>query len=457
MSGIQLDWQVESEKVKERKEREDPILQKARRVRLLRLLFFITLIIATAAGAVWLLQRRVAQVDQQIEQALHSTVETEVAALRIGDDRLFMDLQRSATNEWLITQERTFQEYQTLKSTSDIQLTGNVLDTEIDGTRARVHVEEIIDGVPYTRVWFYWRYEDGWHHVPPDLQFWGASMILMHENFAIRYAAVDDPFAQQLNTKLTEWLLRSCGIIDCTNLPFMTIDVGNRVSEVAWVDNDQWQLVIPSPYADRARSDLPFDIEYQLQVATLLATRLVDNELGGIQPVYPSDAYFLRSAVISWLVGQYVQLDTGSNLITSLSINYGDEVVDQILGSILSTADMSLLAQILGVATIDQANLDWRDFITWRLETENALIQQRNEAAWLALYDLRDDASRQVAYARFNNGQILNQPSVVLTEIIPSPDGTQPTQLRAVVQVGEERREETILFNLVNNIWLRAG
>ena len=34
-------------------------------------------------------------------------------------------------------------------------------------------VEEIIGGVPYGRVWFYWRYDDGWRHVPPDYTFWG--------------------------------------------------------------------------------------------------------------------------------------------------------------------------------------------------------------------------------------------------------------------------------------------
>lgn len=454
MGGIRLDWQIESDKVKERKEREDPVLKRARRTSLLRLLSFIALLIVIAGAVIWLMQRRLQQIDQRLEQSLVTTVEAETAALRIGDKSLFMDLQRSATNDWLVTQELVFEEYQTLKAQSNIQLTGNVLSTEIDGTRARVHIEEIIDGVPYTRLWFYWRYEDGWHHVPSDLEFWGETHTLEQERFAIRYAVVDDPLAQQMSIKLTEWLARSCSIMDCANLPYLTIDIGNRVPDIAWVDSAAWQMVIPSPYVDRARSDLPFDVEYQLEVGTLLATHLVDYSLAEMQPIYPMDAYFLRSAVITWLVGQYVQLDTGSNLITSLATNYGDDAVEQLLRSLQPNSDISLLAQITGASALNQANLDWRDFITWRLEIENTLIQQQNEAAWLTLYDLRDDVSRQTAYARFTNGQILAQPTVVLAEVVANGD---VTQLRVVVQVGEDRHEEVIFFNLVNNVWLRAG
>ena len=48
-------------------------------------------------------------------------------------------------------------------------VTGNVADATVDGPRGRAVVEEVIDGVSYRTVWFYWRYADGWRHVSVPL------------------------------------------------------------------------------------------------------------------------------------------------------------------------------------------------------------------------------------------------------------------------------------------------
>src|SRR5690606_7274368 len=118
-------------------------------------------------GVVYLVLQRWEQVNQQLEQLLSDTVQAEVTAIRLGDLTAFEERQRSATGDWANTQRQLFDDYQTLKTTSNIVLSGHVVDAEIDGQRGRVQVEEIIDGVPYIQTWFYWRYEDGWFHVPP--------------------------------------------------------------------------------------------------------------------------------------------------------------------------------------------------------------------------------------------------------------------------------------------------
>jgi len=454
MSGIRLDWQIESDRVKEKKEREDPQLALARRVGFLRLILFIVVIVAIASVIIWLVQRRFEQIDQQLQRLLIDTVEAEAAALRVGDQSLFLDLQRSATDSWLNSQQASFLEYQQLKSDSDIQLTGNVLESVIDGSRARVHVEEIIDGVSYTRIWFYWRYEDGWHHVPPDYQFWGDARVLERNTFTIRYREVDELLAQQMGEQLERWFNTSCAAIDCETVPYMTVDIGNQIPEIAWVPGDAWQMTISSPYVDRARTDQPFNTEYQIEVATLLANRLVDNSLAELTPVYPADAYYLRSSVISWLVGRFVQLDTNAHLITSLAQNYGDSAVGGLVEALQPQSSMAIFSQITGVADVSQANLDWRDFIAWRLAAEDELIQRQDQANFMSLYDPTNSTGQQVAINRFNNPQPAREKVVLKTE---SVTGSTPPQLNATVRYTDTGEEVVIQFNLVDNVWRRSN
>lgn len=177
--GIRLDWQVESEQSRVRAT-EDPQARQARRQAQRRLLLWLlalaSLLALAGAVALWRLQR----IDSQLRQDLLDTVEIEVTALRIGHLPDFMAIQRSASEAFLLEQSRRFEEYQTLKQTHRVELSGDVLDVTIDQQRGRVMLREVIDGVPYKVLWFYWYYEDGrtsdrggWRHVPDDLTFWG--------------------------------------------------------------------------------------------------------------------------------------------------------------------------------------------------------------------------------------------------------------------------------------------
>lgn len=458
--GIQLDWDIEADTARFRKvHQEDPQERRRRWRKLFRFILIIVLLLAVVVAAVYLIQRRLEQVDGRLEQLLKDTIAAEVAALRIGNEAGFMDIQRSATDDWLLHQQQVFDAYQNLKISSDIQLTGTVTDIEISGQRARALVEEIESGVPYVRAWFYWRYEDGWRHVPPDYTFWGEQNSLVSDYFELRYRMVDDRLARQLDTMLTDWLREVCAFLACETLPPITLDiVPDPLPEAVWTaSSDAWQMVIPSPYTDRARADQPFTTLLRLQVATLLSTRLVDHTTGNLQPVYPADATFLRSAVITWLTGEFVQMDTGSYLIGSLADGYGEQAVRVLLNLLEPASDMGKLRDVTGVADLSQAGLDWRDFLSWRINTEQDLIAQRNEEAWLRLIDTRNEEARIAAYDRF----VASAPpeTAVVVATVPGVSSDGLPQIEATVQFGSDGlyRQEIVRFNLVNNVWLRAG
>lgn len=456
MGRIRLEWDIETSQI-EKSDSEDPKLKWARRRNLLRLLLLIGIIIGLALGGILFVQQRLLEVEGQLDQLLRDTVKAEVAAMRIGDFDTFMNLQRSATDEWINAQQNAFRHYETLKVSSDVILTGNVLDSKIEGQRGRAIVEEIIDGVPYAHVWFYWRYADGWRHVPPDLTFWGEEQEIENDKVLVRFRDVDGKFAQQVEETIAGWIDRGCQYLICNSIPQMTVDIiTDSPAPAIWINEVSWELLIQSPYVSGARSDLPFNVELQIQVAALLAERMVDAQTNNMMMVYPHDVYQLRQSVISYLVEQFVQVETNSFLMESLVQNYGDDSVGQLVSLFTPTSDMSIIQQVIP-APIGQANLDWRDFITWRLVTEDELIARRSEGEWLNLYDTSEQSVQQAAYDRYNTNVPVDQP-VAIEQQVQTSGGGQP-QLRMTVRIGSSNtfRDEIVLFNLVNNIWKRAS
>lgn len=455
--GIKLDWEIEAEQTHVKSAGEDLETRRQRRRARRRLLLFVLgvlVIFGVIAGLIFL---RLEQVKFEIEELLRNTVDAEVAALRLGDWQAFAGVQRSASGEWVQQQEQMFQVYQALKQERDVELTGRVLDAVVDKQRARVAVEEIIDGVPYTRVWFYWRYDDGWRHVPPDYTFWGDVQRYDGVHVDLRYQSVDAPLAAVLGPKLDEWLTAGCTAVGCPSVPTVMLDIlPDDGLTLSWSETNPWLLQVPSPYLGRARADQPFDLELQFGVAGLLAERLVSQATNTLQPVYPADVYHLRPAVVSWLVGRFVQMNTNSFLISSLAQNYGDAAVGRLLQAMQSQSSVQILNAVTGVGSLEQANLDWRDYLTWRLATERELISRRDEANYLALYDTRDERVRELAYQRFAATPLDLQKVVVSAPVEMSADGVP--QIRAVVQVGEDTASrEEILFQLADGVWKRAS
>ncbi len=462
--SIKLDWEIEAERAHQvQTAGEDPDTKRQRQVARLRTLGLIglaLLILGTVAG---LLVWRLKAVDDEIEQLLHNTLDAEVAALRLGDLNAFISAQCSATDDWLLRQQEVFNLYQALKVEHDVQLTGRVLDTTIDSSRARVQVEEIIDGTPYTLTWFYWRYDDdrcqGWRHVPPDYTFWGELRTYVGEGVSVRYQMVDNPLAASLGLRVEEWLRTGCATLGCSaDMPAVMVEiVPDDALPVEWSVSNPWMMHVPSPFVSRARSDMPFELGTQLQVANLIAERLVAQASNGLQPTYPADVYYLRQAIISWLVGRFAQVDTNSFLMMSLAQNYGDESVGRLLHALQPDSDARVLNQVMGTDSLGQSNLDWRDFFTWRLTVEDQLITSRDQEHFMALYNTRDETVIAVAIERFNAMQNSEQKVVVAVMLEATEDDTH--QLRTVVHVGEGSavRQEEVLFRLVDGLWRRAN
>src|SRR5258708_38174046 len=92
---------------------------------------------------------RLNTVDDQLRRDLINAVQGEEATIRVGDFAQFMAFQRSAGDFWITQQSQRFKTYQDLKTKSGFSLTGNVLSTEIDGSRGMAEVEMVIGGVRY--------------------------------------------------------------------------------------------------------------------------------------------------------------------------------------------------------------------------------------------------------------------------------------------------------------------
>lgn len=466
--GLRLDWEIEAESTVIRGRGEDPDAARRRRAARFRLLVTVALAALIVGGVAGALLYRWNQVNRQIETLLRDTVAAEVTALRIGDWNAFARIQRSATEDWINEQRRRFDEYQRLLETNpSAQLTGHILNVTIDGQRARVQVQEIIDGVAYARTWFYWRYDadfdgdgeiDGWRHVPPDPTFWGEAATFTGDRVRIDYRQMDAELATMMGRYFDEWLTLACDTLACDDLPTIQVDIlSDGVTGIDWSPDDPWRLRLLSPYMDRARTDMPFDPGLRVQASNLLAERLMTHVRGGWAVNETADAAFLRDSTKNWLVGRFLRVDPQTHLITSLVEHYDASALGLLLRLLTPDASIDVLSVVTG-RPLDQAGLDWRDFFDWRLTLERQLIEQQNSERFLALYDTRDEIVRGVAAARFGAAPSDEPLRVIHAEALPSAaDGTP--QRAAIVRIGEgeTQREAQITFRLVNGVWLRAS
>ena len=456
MSKIRFEWNIESQHI-DRSDGEDPQAKRRRRRNVLRLLLLMVLLLAMIALGVLIVRQRLIDVENLFAQLLQDTVKAEVAALRIGDINSWLASQAAEDESWIGLQRAAFHQYSDLKSAGDIELTGDILAVRIDGERARVLVQENINNLPYSRLWFYRRTDSGWLHTAPDHSFWGASLQINGAGARINYRAVDQQFAADLGRALEDWRRRACAVFDCDSLPLLIVDVTpDSGTAVAWRDERNLRLEIRSPYFDIARADTPFDSAYQLQTSQLFAERIVNAHTNYRAAAYPHDALYLRQAAIDWLAAWLTPTDNGDSLMGSLASGYGAEAVAQLLANLSATDSMAILQGVIP-DSLAQADLDWSDFIEWRLELESELIATRAEEAWLRLYDTSDAGVRRAAYSRFNRNAPPRVYQVVDHYILTSDAGDP--QLRASVDGGEasQLQQEIVSFNMVNGIWKRSS
>jgi hypothetical protein len=288
------------------------------------LAFILTLITITAVLVVW----RLNETDRYLESLLRSTIDSEFTALRIGDRDGFRALQRSATLDWETYQLRVFDAFQAGKSNGTINITGVVRDLTTQGTRARALVEWAENGTTYQQAWFYWRYEDGWRHVPPDTTFWGTAQELRGQNVTVRYQDMDSRLAREMGIRVEGWIASACGpILQCGDLPHVTLSLTpDPYTPKGWgSDANMWVLTLESPYITGTRADQPFSGALLENTANYLAQRLIEASLGvnrdAFRPGTEADAVVM--AVQTWLVGQFLGIDTGAVAIGEYAARYG--------------------------------------------------------------------------------------------------------------------------------------
>jgi hypothetical protein len=194
----------------------------------------------------------------------------------------------------------------------------------------------------------------------------------------------------------------------------------------------------------------------QVIIANRLAEYMINAQITYDTANVSHDMAYMRQAVQAYLVEQFVQVDTNSLLMESIVTQYGKDKLGQLVSLFSPTADMSIIQQVIP-PPLGQANLDWRDFISWRLSLENDFISNRLEADWLNLYDTSNDIARTTAYSRFTDGILMTEPVAIDQTVQTAPSGLPQLRLTVRVGSGEKFQDEIVLFNLVSNVWKRAS
>lgn len=456
MSSIRLEWNIESQRI-DRANGEDPLARRARRRTLLRFSILIAALLVLLAAIGALVQKRLLDVQAQMEQLLRDTVSAEVAALRIGDVFTYLNLQYGDNLEWRREQQATFRHYSDLKTRGNLILTGTVLDLEIDGQRARATVEEYVNGLPFAQVWFYLREEDGWYHAPTDYGFWGEARKTEAGATVVTYRAADQLFAEAISESIGRWWQQGCELLRCENLPDFRVSIVTDIAQdFVWTDDSRLHLQVLSPYVGRARADLPFTFTLQQRIAETLAERLVDLQTHDLRVTYPHDVVYLRQSVIRFLADQFRGVYSGTTLLHSLVDAYGADALAKLVSLFAADSNMSILRQALAESTED-AQIDWRDFVKWRLNVEAELLVQRDQRGWLSMYDTANESVQGLLYERFHDSQPSRVLDVVDQLIWQSPNSSPQLRATARVEVDTSVEQQVILFNLIDDVWKRAS
>lgn len=451
--AVKLDWQIEADHISQQ-DAEDPELRRLRyrrRRRLIVAALLLALIVGTAGGlAVW----RLDTVDRELKQALSEVAQAEAAALRIGDFPSFRAIHKSDSQSWLASQELLFQRYQALKGVADFQITGQPISLAIRNWTGRVEMKEIINGVEYRTVWFYWRYAEGWRRVPNDYDFWGGEQTTSGHYLRVRYREMDAPTALSLALALDKWWAEGCQLLGLNPCPTVTVAFRPQTDlNLGWEGNT---LLIPSPLAreDRAPRNGALPGPMEDAVLVTLALRQIQLATGIAQPAGEGDAAWLYQTLAEWRAAGYTgRLDEARHGL------WQDLRTDRGAGGIAAAArtlqpDFALekWESALG-GPLELLDIDWRGYFQWRLDLERQYLSSGNVAGAERLWDVetpaaRDAFNRRVADPNAPAGQAER------VTVQRGPDG----QLRAFVQiVGEGGQPAQIIFRLAGGTWKRSA
>jgi len=434
-----------------------------------------SLICLAASLVIWRLQ----QVDQQFREGLVDAVHAQVAALRVGDRDAFMAMHRSRSSPFLVEQQREFEVYQQLKQAHRIQLTGNVLDVAIDDLTGRVVVEEIIDGVPYKVVWYYWYYEpdgsgeaSGWRRVPDNLEFWGEDREIRTERTRVHYRALDEDLAQALSPRLEDWWTRGCALLGCEqDPPALHVEIVARPpTPVAWDRDDAWTLIVPSPLVTRARVDTPLTSDLEQTIRELVAARLTQYAAGEYALTATGDGVWIISELERWLSNHLTAGHTtptaDPTFVGQLVAQYGPDAIPALIRVVGAETPLDTIIQaVSGVSlaqmSVEQLNqLDWRGFFQWRVRLERELlVQPESGARFLSLYDMDRADAASTANVRLQDPYYAasDTPQVTAIGITRDENGETFAVIELVQSGAGEPSSETAFWRLTGGTWKRVS
>ena len=154
----------------------------------------------------------------------------------------------------------------------------------------------------------------------------------------------------------------------------------------------------------------------------------------------------MRGSLVRYLADHFLGVYSGTTILHSLAEHYGADALAKLVRRFSSDSNMSVLRQVMPVA-IDEAPLDWGDFIRWRLNTEDELLAARDEAGWLSMYDTANEGVQGLLYDRFHANRRY-QALEVVDQLIWHPTDGQ-TQLRVTVRAQSETKAWTRTDRLI--------
>ncbi len=451
--SVKLDWQIEADRAYQRASEDPEARGRRQRQRLAIVLFTlgVVAIIGAVAGAIAL---RLYTVDSKLRQDLINTARAETATLRIGDLPGFLNIMRSQSGQWMAEQSARFKRYQELKQNGAIKFTDNMINAEVDGSRGRVIVEEVLNGVNYHTLWFFWHYTDGWRHVPSDLTFWGEPQTIKGSVSTISYSDLDAPLAGALASRVDRWWSEGCAAIGCSNPPPLTLEIAPDPSvQTEWDGAKPFTLHIASPLSstERTLADPALAPDLEAVISAQLAQKLFDQASGQLHTNPIADAAWFRQSLIDWLSAFMLGRGDTNKLtfVQSLRDHYGAAGIKAIVHQLSTNSDVGVLAKALN-QPLETLQVDWLPFFQWRLDLEKSLIASGDQADFTALWDIAQNDAAQRARQRWSTP---NQAVPHVSAVAVGKDTAGV--VIASVQAQIDTRAVVLTFRLVDGAWKR--
>lgn len=449
----------------QRRAGEDPRARRRRWRKLARLALLILIVIGIVSGVTLAVAARLSSVDAQLRQRLIDAAQAEVTALRLGDFEAFMGVQRSASDAWITGQRDRFRRYQDLKTSAGLELTGETVSAAIDGQRGRVVLVERMEGAEYHTVWFYWRYNDGWRHVPSDYTFWGTETVLTGQAADVRYRELDAPLGEALQPRVDRWWAEGCQLLECAgqngDVPRLSVDVvATPEQAVRWDEDATWTLIVPSPLAgdERARAGERLPQALEDEIARALAERLFDQAMGAPLPngelaASADDAAWLRGSAVEWLAASFTGRSELRNLAFTQSLidRFGAPALVRLARALGQNPTLGAIVDALG-GPLETLNVDWRPFFQWRLDLEKTLLSRNDTGALAALWDMNDPTAQAAVQNRMQ-APLQATAQVQQAAMSYGPDGLP----QAAVSVTVDGAPAIVYFRLTGGTWKRFG